>query len=98
MVLVDCFETNICSIERHTKKCSVFYSTKTCCIDVYKLHQGQDGFLKTFQDSFQEQGFPSISKQDNAPHMCSKKVTDFNHEHLVRDVFSENISPASKPS
>ena len=84
-------------IGTHAKKCSVFYGTTTGCINVYKLYEGKDRFLKTYQDFCQEQGVPSILKQDNDKHMSSKKVINFNWEHLVQDVFSEAFYQHQNP-
>ena len=73
MVSVNCFKTNVRSIGTGAKKCSVFYGTTTGCIDVYKLHEGEDGFLRTYQDFCQEQGVLSILKRDNAKTCAQRK-------------------------
>ena len=75
----------------------MFYGTTTGCIDVYKLYEGHDGFLQTYMDLCPEQGVPSILKRDNAKTMCSKKVINFNQEHLVQDVFSEAFHQHQNP-
>lgn len=97
MVSVDCFETNATGIGNKATLCCVFYGTVTGCIDNYKLYSGENGFLCTYQDFCRKQGVPSILKQDQAGNQKSKAVTNFNCEHLVKDVFSEAFHQHQNP-
>ena len=50
MVSVDCFETNATAIGNKATSYCVFYGTVTGCINIYYLHSGKNGILRTRQD------------------------------------------------